>query len=142
MNLRMLKKLSARAAPYLIPLGDRREKFKAVAGDNYTGIRVTDHKGEVIPYAAPLKGTIMVGASYGYFEPEWEEVTAWESLVALTRAGYMDYREEYDKPRMTRKIDFTKPGEVFRAADDLLATYAAQRDEDEEEFYKPFANQK
>jgi hypothetical protein len=44
MNLRILKKLSKRAAAYLPLLGDRRAQFPAEAGENYHGVRVRARK--------------------------------------------------------------------------------------------------
>lgn len=42
MNLRILKKLSKRAAPYLPLLGDNRQQFPAEKGENYHGLIVRD----------------------------------------------------------------------------------------------------
>lgn len=49
MNLRILKKLSKRAAPYLVLLGDTREQFRSERGDNYHGfiIRARKHADRV-----------------------------------------------------------------------------------------------
>ncbi|AXQ93170.1 hypothetical protein LV780_04695 [Cereibacter azotoformans] len=44
MNLRILKKLSKRAAPYLPLLGDTREQFQARSDDDYHGTLITDRK--------------------------------------------------------------------------------------------------
>lgn len=44
MNLRILKKLSKRAAPYLAALGDAREQFRAEKGDNYHGMVIRARK--------------------------------------------------------------------------------------------------
>jgi hypothetical protein len=42
MNLRILKKLSKRAAPYLERIGDTREQFKAVKDENLHGLIIKD----------------------------------------------------------------------------------------------------
>ncbi|TYC93009.1 hypothetical protein [Novosphingobium sp. BW1] len=42
MNLRILKKLSKRAMPYLIALGDRQVHFLAERNDNYHGMTIRD----------------------------------------------------------------------------------------------------
>lgn len=42
MNLRILKKLSKRAVPYLERFGEKREIFPAVGGDSYTGLIIKD----------------------------------------------------------------------------------------------------
>lgn len=44
MNLRILKKLSKRAAPYLPLLGDTREQFRAEQDDNYHGLVISAEK--------------------------------------------------------------------------------------------------
>ncbi|MCA1490146.1 hypothetical protein I6F11_04330 [Ensifer sp. NBAIM29] len=44
MNLRILKKLSKRAAPLLPLLGDRREQFRSERGDNYHKAFIGDRK--------------------------------------------------------------------------------------------------
>jgi hypothetical protein len=43
-NLRTLKKLSKRAAPLLVKLGDMREQFPSERGDNYHGYLITARK--------------------------------------------------------------------------------------------------
>lgn len=121
MNLRILKKLSSRAAPYLAPLGDRRGQFRAVKAENFTSTVIYDHKGKPNQWAEPLKGTIMVGAVSGYYEPEWDEETAWDSLKGIIRWSFVEYDQDADELRSTREINFRRPGEVFRAAEDLLA---------------------
>lgn len=44
MNLRILKKLSKRAAPLLPHLGERRGQFRARKHENYTGILIKERK--------------------------------------------------------------------------------------------------
>ncbi|APQ14721.1 hypothetical protein BJP27_24435 (plasmid) [Pseudomonas oryzihabitans] len=118
MNLRILKKLSKRAAPHLAALGDARKQFRAEPGDNYThtigferkhwdrstipdftgwkdDIEYRTRKGDAVvhlseKYIHPWAGTVMVGAMEGYYEPEWHECTAWDSLKDLVRDHYMD----------------------------------------------------
>jgi hypothetical protein len=144
-NLRILKKLSKRAAPLLPLLEDAREQFRAERYDNYTGLIIRtrkhwergrsphnkiiregeikyparDGKGGYIylhPPSHPRKGTIMVGAVSGYYEPEWDEETAWEALSALVYASFTDWDE--DGPRPLRS--FNGPGDIFRAAAELI----------------------
>lgn len=158
MNLRILKKLSKRAAPLLPLLGDNREQFRAEKCDNYTHTRITDRKhwerqggchpshypakrlqpgelyyktrkGGVVHmsnhYVHPRKGTIMVGAVSGYYEPEWDEETAWDSLYASVYGHFTHYNENLD-PFLTRQIDSVS--DVFEAARDILSGRAALSD--------------
>jgi|GEM_PF-4533479 len=118
MNLRILKKLSKRAAPLLHALGDDRSQFLAGDGDSYTDLigfdrkhwrrsrssQFTGWKGDIEHrtrrgdavvhlserYIYPWPGTPMVGALEGYMEPEWEECTAWDSLRRLVRDHYLE----------------------------------------------------
>ena len=152
MNLRTLKKLSKRAAPLLPQLGDDRQQFPAERGDNYTGRIIWDRKhwersnchptyepiseGEIV-YATragrrvvmrwpchPRKGTVMVGAVSGYYEPEWDEETAWEALSKLVRMEFTDWTpelaDEMEPAVLLRPLD--TPSAIFRAAADLLAS--------------------
>ncbi|WP_439398756.1 hypothetical protein ACRQ5Q_15275 [Bradyrhizobium sp. PMVTL-01] len=146
MNLRILKKLSARAAPLLPLLGDQREQFLADKADNCTGLLILarkhfermrsphsepsgreesikvparDGRGYIAmwPPHSPRKGTVMVGGMSGYYEPEWDEETAWEALRTLVIHHFMDWDESGPTP--TRKI--RTPSEVFAAAHDIIA---------------------
>ena len=144
MNLRILKKLSARAAPYLATLGDRRQQFLSDKHDNYHGLLIRDrtcwdrsrchatykgHGDEIVfdtragfrvvmrPPSHPLKGTAMVGDMSGYYEPEWEEESAWGALSTLVRYHFCDWDE--NGPTPTRMI--RNPSDVFRCADEMLA---------------------
>ncbi len=153
MNLRILKKLSKRAAPLLAQIGDYREQFFAEKWDNYTSSAITSRKhwersrchpshaseigknhgllrsyyrsraGHVICMSAehihPRKGTPMVGATSGYYEPEWDEETAWDALSGYVHAHFTDYECE-GGPKQTRIIK--TPSDVFRAADEIIST--------------------
>lgn len=149
MNLRILKKLSKRAAPYLPLLGDDRRQFPAEKHDNYTGLMITarkhfergrsvhaelygegmiktpakDARGWVYakPPVHPRKGTIMVGALEGYYEPEWDEETAYEALLDIVYSESTEWGE--DGPcALTR--DLSSVGLIFAAADQLVAQRA------------------
>jgi hypothetical protein len=143
MNLRILKKLSKRAAPLLARLGDARQQFRAELHDNYMKCVILDRtcfermrskydgahrQGEVIKRAKdgngfirmypphhPLPGTIMVGAVSGYYEPEWDEETAWDALCQQVYWSFVDYSGGELLP--TRKL--RTPTEIFRAAQEL-----------------------
>lgn len=119
MNLRILKKLSKRAAPYLPLLGDQREVFPAEKGENYLSTVILDRacwergrsahgdtlkqreikkpaadgKGWVwmAPPDHPLEGTPMIGGMSGYYEPEWSEEDCWYALQNLVFAHFTDW---------------------------------------------------
>lgn len=120
MNLRILKKLSKRAARYLAKLGDKRNQFAARRERSYHGILIMDRTcwdrgrsvhGDVIgqheikkpaadgkgwvwmcPPSCALKGTPMVGSAVGYEEPEWVEEACLEALMNLVFAHYTDWK--------------------------------------------------
>lgn len=149
MNLRILKKLSARAAPLLPKLGDRRMQFRASRGENYMSALIMarkhwergrsthpdllseyeikrparDGRGWVYmrPPHHPRKGTIMVGGVYGYYEPEWDEQTAWDALLDAVSLQFTDWSG--GKPKALRT--FRTPRDVFRAAGEMLKEGAA-----------------
>ena len=144
MNLRILKKLSKRAAPLLPLLGDDREQFPAEKGQNYQGIAGHDRKhwhrtmsvhpdvrhGEIKyrpkhgqhwvamrePYH-PLKHTPMIGSTIGYYEPEWSESSAWEALVQCVAESFTTWNVG-DGAILHRKLD--TPTLVFKAAQELI----------------------
>lgn len=146
MNLRTLKKLSKRAAPILPLLGDDREQFKAEPSENYTKTAIMERKhwersgtvwrdvpkprrdeicyrarsGKVIAMrmpSHPRKGTPMVGGVSGYYEPEWDEETAWDALSGMVYAHFTDWGH-VDGPKPTRAM--RTPSDVFRAAADMV----------------------
>jgi len=156
-NLRILKKLSKRAAPYLAQLGDKRQQFRSEPQDNYHGLVIRARKHwdrsiavhadvigasegayviapkcrqgtrypfiNVTPPCHPWPGTIMVGQVSGYYEPEWDEESAWGALRQLVAAHFTDWdawaNEDASRPWSTRRL--RTPAEIFRAADDLVA---------------------
>ncbi|MBP8235695.1 MAG: hypothetical protein KAY22_25705 [Rhizorhabdus sp.] len=154
MNLRILKKLSKRAAPYLPLLGDKREQFPAEWGENYHGLNIWARKhfertvsvhtdimreGEMViapkcregsrfpyiklyPPSHPWPGTIMVGGMSGYYEPEWEEESAWGALHQIVSDRFTDwdavYREDESAPWLTRRL--RTPSDIFAAADEMV----------------------
>lgn len=150
MNLRILKKLSKRAAPLLPLLQDGREQFASEKHDNYHGYiylimdrtcwergrsvhadlisqgeikkPAADGKGWVYmrPPSHPLKGTMMVGGMSGYYEPEWDEECCWSALEALVRAHFTDWDPDHDDVPPLTR-DLSTPSKVFAAAHDLIA---------------------
>lgn len=144
MNLRTLKKLSKRAAPLLPLLGEHRKQFPAVRGDNYIGIVIrarkhwergrsvhadlmreeqvkkpaADGNGWIYmhPPDQPRKGTIMVGALCGYYEPEWVEHSAWEALLDYVYHHFCNWDGENPVP--TRR--FRRPADILAAAREMI----------------------
>ncbi|MCB1534887.1 MAG: hypothetical protein KDJ44_09215 [Rhodoblastus sp.] len=156
MNLRILKKLSKRAAPLLPLLGDHREQFPAERGANYMSTLILDRKHfermrslnpdclferdmkwpardgrgwiRATPPAHPWPGTVMVGSMVGYEEPEWDEETAWCALVALVMAHFTDWdtAAATDEPPVPTR-DLSTPSLIFEAARDMAAELACER---------------
>lgn len=122
MNLRILKKLSKRAAPFLAALGIKDEQFPAERWEDYTDssghdrkhrgrnrarypmaprdndIHLTPRRGEGVivlseTYLHPWPGTVMLGWSSGYETPEWEENDAWSILKRHVLDHWTEYRE-------------------------------------------------
>lgn len=151
MNLRTLKKLSKRAAPILPALGDKREQFRA-RRDNFIGgtlIMARKHwergrsvhdecirqyeikrpapKGHgwlwMAPPHHPRKGTVMVGAMSGYYEPEWDEECAWSALENIVRCHFTDWHPGHEgTPKLLRPLGTAR--EILRAARDMAAELA------------------
>ena len=149
MNLRILKKLSKRAAPYLPLLGDNREQFLSEAGDNYHGMVIRARKHwERCPsvHADCMRAGEYVLSPKGRSGTRWPFVKVyppshpWPSTVMVGAvSGY--YEPEWDEecawaaldtlvrdhfcewdedgPTPTRRI--RTPRDVLRAADDMLA---------------------
>jgi hypothetical protein len=121
MNLRILKKLSKRAAPLLPLLGDTREQYPAKKEDSFVSVSIYDWKHwermrAKFPFERDMKrrpkdghdwivmrspsfawpGTAMVGSMCGYEEPEWEEETAWESLRSMIYWEFVEWNDVAD----------------------------------------------
>jgi len=154
MNLRILKKLSKRAAPYLPLIGDMREQFRSGPGRNYHGYLIRERKHaervsschdepissdmllitrprsragtrhpyvKLYPPSHPRKGTIMVGATSGYYEPEWDEECAFAALSVQVYGHFTDWeacKSIDDVPGLTR--DLSTVSKLFAAADDMI----------------------
>lgn len=133
MNLRILKKLSKRAAPYLPRLGDIRTQFPSRKGENYHGAEIgapkhrkgAQRQKSLSSTNTPKKGTLMVGALAVGCEPEWDEECCWIALADLVHNHCINWEEitlqngETIGWRTTR--DLSTVGQIFRAADDLVA---------------------
>lgn len=157
MNLRILKKLSKRAAPLLHALGDDRSPFLAGDSDSYTDLIGFDRKhwkrsrasrftgwtgdiehrtrrGDAVvhlseSYIHPWAGTPMVSANEGY----WGECTAWDSLRRLVRDHYQDVVDiELDGAPDFDFISLRRlrtPADYLRAVPDMLADLEKDRAE-------------
>lgn len=120
MNLRILKKLSKRAAPLVaVVIKDKDALFKADDCENFTNTGRHDrkhwersrsihndlfYKKDIITKAKdgdgfivlsrqwihPWKNTDMVGWMVGYWEPEFEEETTWDWLREYVYATFFD----------------------------------------------------
>lgn len=160
MNLRIHKKLSKRAAPLLSILGDKREQYRADKYGCYFGqgrlypcdfkhwkrtrarypfqpdIKYRPKDGKdwiVLRYPDnPLKGTVMVGSTVGYYDPEWEEETAYESLCRLVEDHFTEYPEwglDFDidnLPSPTLLRDISTPTLIFAAAMEIIQAKGAR----------------
>ncbi|WP_398480893.1 hypothetical protein [Tardiphaga sp.] len=73
------------------------------------------------PPSHPRKGTVMVGAVTGYYEPEWDEETAWCALETCVRHHFCDWDEDGPTPTRT----FSRPGDLLDAAQEIIAERAA-----------------
>lgn len=151
MNLRTLKKLSKRALPYLELLGCRLETFITgpETSNGFTNCHIerkhferarSKHDDLLFwPYKAKAydgngfiymhkpsrlwDGTPIVGWQSGYFEPEWEEETAYEWLKIEVENHFIDWpkfelTDETGYPALTRRLD--TPRQIFKAADEIV----------------------
>lgn len=157
MNLRILKKLSKRAAPLLGALGDGRKQYPAERWEGYTSSVGHDRKhwdrnrarypmdlagriyrkprtgdGMIVlseQHLNPWPGTVMMGWTVGYYEPEWEEDDAWTLLEQGVREHWTDYRElppetvdgmEFSDFEIVCLRRFRNPSQILKAAHQLI----------------------
>ncbi len=118
-------------------IGDRKHWVRRKVHANYQGRNeYRHHRGAEVVYTTksgqrmvmchpshPRKGTIMVGATSGYYDPEWDEESAYASLANLVRGHFTDWEkmEIEGLPRsgaLTR--DLSTPSKVFSAARDMI----------------------
>lgn len=150
MNLRILKKLSKRAARLLPLVGCDLEPFPAEKQENYHGThgkhdrkhweRGSSVHGDVFgdqikwvprngngwayirPPSRPLKGTMMVGWMSGYYEPEWDETDAWARLVDIVADHlYWGDCEEGRRTWPERRLRLSTPRDVFLVVPEVIA---------------------
>lgn len=72
------------------------------------------------PPTHPRKGTVMVGAVSGYYEPEWDEQDAWSALNDIVCNHFEEWSDEGDFIGLTR--DLRHPSQVLAAAAELVLT--------------------
>lgn len=126
MNLRILKKLSKRAAPMLRAVGDCREQFAAKKGANFQNLTGHERKHwhrmrgrtsiRLYEPFHPLKGTAMAGCTSGYDTSEWEEESTWEALRNAVTYCSGQWGED-GQFRVLRKL--RTPTHILRAATEL-----------------------
>lgn len=155
MNLRILKKLSKRAAPLLPEIGICSGKlFPAARCDNYTSSTGHERKhwergnaaypcnfshyhyfqsrrGLGNPYMHqpdhPLKGTMMLGWTSGYEEPEWEEEDAWTILRNNVCGHFSDWSDLERGPVPLRRLK--NPSAILKAATEAIEDFQRKRAE-------------
>ena len=119
MNLRILKKKSKQALRYLGHYELQGKVFEAERGGNYHGMIVRcNHRRKPLEFANnkrgrcdfcdyhPLHGTPMTGEVRGYYEPEWEERTAYEELCNRIQWG--------DRPAIMSDDDWNRALKLTR----------------------------
>ena len=71
----------------------------------------------------------MVGATSGYYEPEWDEECAWVALDTLVRDRFTDFQllldEDYEGGVLTREL--TTPAQILAAAKEMLTELQAEK---------------
>ncbi|MCV9910200.1 hypothetical protein OIV19_21635 [Brucella sp. HL-2] len=87
-------------------------------------ILFTTRKGKPMvmkPPSHPRKGTIMVGCTVGYYEPEWDEQDAWSAL----QSNVESYFQEFDGENLILTRAFPTVASVFAAAHEIIAERAS-----------------
>lgn len=150
-NLRIIKKLSKRAAPLLPLLGDKRKQFRAEKDENYQGLVVKDRKHwERCPsrHADALQqGTIVtaprgrIGSTYPYVHVTAPSHPLKGTLMVGSMSGYEEpeWEEECAYGALLKFLqyqffdydpetdeghctrDLSIPRLVFQAAEDVIA---------------------
>ncbi len=148
MNLRILKKLSKRAAPLLPLLGDKREQFPNEAWEGCIGFGGFERKHldrsstkyprdgqtQYLPRHgkqwvvlrepdSPWAGTPMLGAMSCGESPEWDEETTWEALRDQVFDYFTEYWVQGDEvaSRMQRRL--RTPAAIFRVLPAMIEEF-------------------
>ena len=106
------------------PAYKARNEYRTHRGGEIVFTSRTGRRKLMAPPCHPRKGTMMVGATTGYYEPEWDEECAWSALDNLVRGHFTDWEKmmEEDTPRgsaLTR--DLSTPSLILAAANDMIA---------------------
>ncbi len=147
MNLRILKKLSQRAASYLPLLGDKREQFAATEGENYHGLVIharkhwercesvhadTFSRDEIVLAPRCRAGTRLPFIKLrpphhpwpgtimvGSIEGYYEPEWSEETAWGALDGLVRDHFFDYQAERLTRRLH--GPSDIFKAADEMIA---------------------
>lgn len=136
MNRRQLKKYSKRALPLLRALGDVRKDYRITKADPAAADRwILDEdkrtrRGRTrakkgICQANYAAGTVMVGCTSGYYEPEWLEEDAYSAL--WDHVAWANTVWDEDGAQVRRRLRTVAA--VFREAELILAG-AIENDDD------------
>jgi hypothetical protein len=105
MNGRQFKKLCKKAHALVIQIDPRADQdtYRAIGDESWWHSQIK-------------KGTMGFGAMSGYYEPEWDDYSAWSTLINLVFWNYCDMyqRDQHDWPTWPTR---TKP----RRAQDYIA---------------------
>ncbi|MBN9033724.1 MAG: hypothetical protein BGO05_26230 [Rhizobiales bacterium 63-7] len=86
------------------------------------------------PPVHPRKGTIMVGAPSGYYEPEWDEQCAWSALESLVLDHFTDWdlverwQEREFASEDAEKFEWPVGGALTRDLSSVSLIFAAARE--------------
>lgn len=83
-------------------------------------------------YIHPWKNTEMIGWTYGYYEPEWEEETAWDFFKNHVWSGFNDYESILDSEdelglpnfQWVSRRKLNNPSQYFKAFEELKGVVA------------------
>jgi hypothetical protein len=93
-----------------------RNDWSISAGEEILSVTRAGHRILMKPPVHPRKGTPMVGATTGYYEPEWNEETAWDALDTIVRHHFMDWSEDGPTPLRV----FRRPSEILSAVQEIV----------------------
>lgn len=105
------------------PTYQGRNGYRIKAGAQIVFTTRAGHRVVMSPPMHPRKGTVMVGATSGYYEPEWDEETAYRSLLEIVREHFTEYRHDPETDNVERipMRSLPSPREVFQAAREIIA---------------------
>lgn len=71
------------------------------------------------PPSHPRKGTMMIGAMSGYYEPEWDELDAWSALDSIVRDHFEVWSDVGEFLGLSRALK--TPRQILAAAREIIA---------------------